>query len=58
MKTEYRIYEFNVKEVQKAQDWLNNKAQDGFVVINIHYYNNLEIQIARYTLERKEVTKF
>lgn len=53
MKTEYRIYEFNIKEVQIAQDWLNEKSKDGFVIINIHYYNNSGFEMARYTMERK-----
>ena len=53
MKTEYRIYEFNIKEVQETENWINEKAKDGFVIINIHYYKNSMFEMARYTMERK-----
>ncbi|MBW4362793.1 hypothetical protein [Flavobacterium taihuense] len=53
MKTEYRIYEFDIKSVQEAQDWLNEKAKDGFVILNIHYYKGYLFETVRYTLERK-----
>ncbi|MEP0266589.1 hypothetical protein [Dokdonia sp.] len=45
---DYIIYQFDIQEVQKTQDWIDTYGKKGYKIINIHYYDDL----ARYTLER------
>ena len=52
MKYEYVIYVFETSKVQETQDFINTKARNGFKIINIHYFDELNEKHVRYTLEK------
>ena len=54
MKYEYIIYTFKLSNVQEAEEWINRKAEIGFKIINIYYYENNEETQVRYTLEKEK----
>ena len=54
MKEYYHICEFDVDQLQKAQDWLNRKAEYNYELRDIYYYVNRNgVAKVRYTLELK-----
>lgn len=53
MKYEYSIFTFNLLNVQETETWINRKGENGFKVINIHYYQVDGIEHVRFTLERE-----
>jgi hypothetical protein len=54
-KRDYIIYDFDFLNVQEAMDWINEKANRGYKVINIHYYDIEKIKKVRYVLEFEDL---
>lgn len=53
MKELYHIFQFEVDQIQEAQDWLNRKAESGFRLTDTYYYVNKDGNaMVRYTLEK------
>ncbi|WP_179350072.1 hypothetical protein [Winogradskyella pacifica] len=53
MKYEYNFFDFKITETQETENWINRKAEYGFKVINIHYYNHLDEQHVRILMEKE-----
>lgn len=53
-KFEYKFYNFKLSEIQKTEDWINQKSEIGFKIINIHYHTISEIEQVRIVMEREK----
>lgn len=51
MKYEYSFLNFNITETQDIEDWTNRKGNQGFKIINIHYYTLENEQFVRIAME-------
>ena len=51
MEYEYSFLNFNITETQEIEDWTNRKGNQGFKIINIHYYTLENEQFVRIAME-------
>ncbi len=51
-KYDYKFYLFPIGEIQDTQDWVNDKAKNGYRIINIHYHTIEGHEKVRITMER------
>lgn len=55
IKKDYIIYDFDFHAVQQSMDWINSKANKGYKVINVHYYEIENSKKVRYVLELEDL---
>jgi len=53
MKYEYSFLNFKISETQEIENWTNRKGNNGFKIINIHYYNLDNERYVRIAMERE-----
>lgn len=55
IKKDYIIYDFEIENVKEMMDWINEKANRGYKIINVHYYSLNGLQNVRYVLEKEDL---